>query len=220
MPIVYILTVVESTLAGRKIVRGLYIGNDHEVFFEAGRLAAKVNCFRLDVAPKTMVVYMDPKKYERTWLANKAIYRTRMAIADGGQLFVIAPGVKTFGEDNTIDKLIRRHGYRTTPEVLDMVQNHEELRNNLSAAAHLIHGSSENRFEIIYCPGTLSREEVENVGYRFDTPENALARFPIENQVDGWHLNDDGEPYYFIRDPGLGLWMHKNHQHAFLPSEA
>jgi nickel-dependent lactate racemase len=220
MPIVYVLTVVESSDQGKKLVRGLYIGDDHEVFWRAGRLAARVNCFRLETAPKTMVVYMDPKKYERTWLANKAIYRTRMAIADGGKLFVIAPGVKTFGEDATIDELIRKHGYRTTPEVLEMVKRHESLRNNLSAAAHLIHGSSENRFEIVYCPGHLTPEEVRSVGYSYDDPARVSQQFEIDGKSDGWHTSADGEPFYFVRDPGLGLWMNQQHPYSFDPNEA
>ncbi len=220
MPIVYILTVVESTADGKKIVRGLFVGDDHEVFWRAGQLSARVNCFRLPTAPKTMVVYMDPKKYERTWLANKAIYRTRMAIADGGKLFVIAPGVKTFGEDATIDQLIRQHGYRTTPEVLAMVKQHESLRKNLSAAAHLIHGSSEDRFEIVYCPGDLSPEEIRSVGYSYEDPTVVLRRFAVDGKSDGWQVSAEGEPFYFIRDPGLGLWMNEQHPHSFDPSEA
>jgi nickel-dependent lactate racemase len=142
MPIVYIQTVIESLPDGRKMTRGLYIGMDHDVFFEAGKLAAEVNCTRLDEAPQTVVVTMNPSKYRRTWLANKAIYRTRMAVATGGKLVIIAPGVKEFGEDPEIDRLIRAHGYRTTPEILERVEKYPELRNNLSAAAHLIHGSS------------------------------------------------------------------------------
>ena len=220
MPIVYVLTVVESMADGKKIVRGLFVGDDHEVFWRAGQLSAQVNCFRLPTAPKTMVVYMDPKKYERTWLANKAIYRTRMAIADGGKLFVIAPGVKTFGEDATIDQLIRQHGYRTTPEVLAKVKQHEALRKNLSAAAHLIHGSSEDRFEIVYCPGHLSPEEIRSVGYSYEDPTVVLRRFAVDGKSNGWQVSAEGEPFYFIRDPGLGLWMNEQHPHSFDPSEA
>lgn len=214
MPIVYIQTVIESLPDGRKMTRGLYIGMDHDVFFEAGKLAAEVNCTRLDEAPQTVVVTMNPAKYRRTWLANKAIYRTRMAVATGGKLIIIAPGVKEFGEDPEIDRLIRAHGYRTTPEILERVERYPELRNNLSAAAHLIHGSSENRFTVYYAPGPLTRAEVESVGYQYADHVAMSERYQVANIDTGWHATPDGERYYFIKDPGLGLWMHKDHPSA------
>jgi nickel-dependent lactate racemase len=215
LPIVYALTVVESQSDGRKIVRGLFIGDGHDIFEEAAKLSAKVNCFRLDESPKTVVVTMAAHKYNKTWLANKAVYRTRMAIADGGTLVIIAPGVKTFGEDPEVDRLIRKYGYRPTPEVLDFVARDPDLQQNLSAAAHLIHGTSENRFRILYCTDRLSEAEVRSVGYDFMPTDLARARFPVEGQPDGWYNDRDGERFYYVRDPGLGLWMHSDHPHAF-----
>lgn len=220
MPIVYALTVIESCDGGRKVTRGLYIGDDHEVFWRASKLAAKVNCFRLEKAPQTIVVSMNPKKYSRTWLANKAIYRTRMAVADGGKLVVIAPAVHTFGEDPKLDQLIREYGYRTTPEILEFVKGSEELRNNLSAAAHLIHGSSENRFEIQYCPAPEMQADIQYVGYSYADAKLMADRYRVAEISDGWHETQDGESYYYISDPGLGLWMHKEHQHAFAPEDS
>jgi hypothetical protein len=214
MPLMYVLTVVESLPSGQKAVRGVFVGNTHDVFFAAGELAAQVNCFVVDRTPKTVVVTMNPSKYKRTWLANKAIYRTRMLIGDAGRLVVIAPGVKEFGEDREIDRLIRKYGYRTTPEVLEFVAQNEELRSNLSAAAHLMHGSSENRFEILYAPGTLSREETESVGYSYGDAAQLADQYQCEGLTDGWHQSRDGEEFYFIRDPGLGLWMRADHPFA------
>ncbi len=214
--IVHVLTVVDSQADGRKVVRGLFIGNEHEVFNRAGALAAKVNCFRLPEPPKTVVVTMAAHKYSKTWLANKAVYRTRMAIADGGTLVIIAPGVRTFGEDPDVDRLIRKYGYRTTPEVLDFVAKDKDLQENLSAAAHLIHGSSENRFRIVYCTDKMPESEIRSVGYDYMQPDVARELYPItEGQPDGWYASKDSEPFYYIRDPGLGLWMHAKHRHAF-----
>ena len=48
---------------------------------------------------------------------------------------------------------------------------------NLSAAAHLIHGSSENRFRITYCPGHLTKEEVEGVGFQYAPLKNMMAKY-------------------------------------------
>lgn len=214
-PIVYLLTVVESTRDRGPVVRGLYSGDDHDVFTMAGELAAQVNCFRIERAPKTIVVWMDPSKYKKTWVANKSIYRTRMAIADGGRLVVIAPGVSRFGEHDDVDGLIRKYGYRTTPEVVDMVSKNADLRANLSTAAHLIHASPENRFRVEYCTDKLSKEELESVGYFKGAPDEAMQEYNINEISDGWHKSRSGEEFYFIRNAGLGLWMHENHPHAF-----
>jgi hypothetical protein len=154
------------------------------------------------------VVYLDPEEFHSTWLGNKAVYRTRMAIATGGELIVLAPGVSTFGEDTEIDRLIRKYGYRTTPEIMDFVRNTDDLPKNLSAAAHLIHGSSEGRFTITYCPGKLTREEIEGVGYQYGDLDTILGQFNPDNLQDGW--NDvDGERVYFVRNPALGLWAYR-----------
>ena len=214
-PVVYVLTVVESTPDQGPVVRGLYVGDDHSVFYTAGELAAQVNCFRIPEAPKKMVVWMDPSKYKKTWVANKAIYRTRMAIATGGKLVVIAPGVEKFGEHEDVDSLIRRYGYRTTPQVMDLVAKNPDLAANLSTAAHLIHGSTEERFEVEYCPGKLTREEIESVGYGYGESKTAIAEYRIDESQDGWNTSRSGERFYFIRNPGLGLWMDENHPHAF-----
>ena len=157
---------------------------------------------------------MNPAKYKRTWLANKAIYRTRMLIGDGGRLVIIAPGVKEFGEDREIDRLIRKYGYRTTPEILEHVAANEELRSNLSAAAHLIHGSSEERFEVLYAPGTLTEDETRSVGYSYGDAAQLTAQYQCQDLDNGWHQDSNGEEFYFIRDPGLGLWMRADHPYA------
>lgn len=209
MPLVYVHTVVGPDGKGGLVTRGLYIGDDPECFERAAELSLKVNFNMLDEAPAKMVVYLDPEEFHSTWLGNKSIYRTRMAIADGGELIVLAPEVGTFGEDKEIDRLIRKYGYRTTPEVMKAVEENEELRNNLSAAAHLIHGSSEGRFRVIYCPGELTREEVEGVGYEYGDLEEMSARYPVAELRDGWNERN-GERFYFISNPALGLWAHRD----------
>src|SRR3990172_7027781 len=139
--------------------------NISPVFSRAADLSLRVNFTLLDAPLKKVVVYLDPSEFKSTWLGNKSIYRTRMAMADGGELVILAPGLKEFGEDPEIDRLIRKYGYRGTPATLAAVQANPELANNLSAAAHLIHGSSEGRFRITYCPGSQMRAEaIRSVG--------------------------------------------------------
>lgn len=206
LPLLFVLTVVGTNDEGQLVTRGLFIGDDHECFYRAAELSAQVNFAILDEELHKVVVFLDPEEFHSTWLGNKAIYRTRMAIADGGELIVLAPGVKTFGEDPEIDRLIRRYGYRTTPEILQFVQQQAELRDNLSAAAHLIHGSAENRFQVTYCPGYLSRAEIESVGYQYGDLRTMLSRYDPARLADGWNVGPDGERFYFISNPALGLW--------------
>ena len=214
MPLMYIQTVVDTLPTGKKVIRGIFVGDSHEVFFEAGELSAKVNCFVVDRTPQTVVVTMDPNKYKRTWIANKAIYRTRMLIGDRGKLVIIAPGVKHFGESAVVDGLIRKYGYRATPEVLEMVRENEDLQQNLGAAAHLIHGTPDGRFNIQYAPGHLSREEIESVGYQFGDWQQLQEQYGVEGLSNGWHTDALGSEFYFVRDPGLGLWMRADHPYA------
>ena len=205
IPLLYVLTVVGTNSAGELVTRGLYIGDDPECFEAAAELSVAVNFTVLDTPLKKVVVNLPADEFHSTWLGNKSIYRTRMAIADGGELIVLAPGVRSFGEDTTIDGLIRKYGYRTTGEVMAAVEGNADLQDNLSAAAHLIHGSTENRFSVTYCPGGLSQQEIESVGYRFGSLEQTQARYNPNNLSDGW--NDvAGEQIYYISNPALGLW--------------
>jgi nickel-dependent lactate racemase len=209
LPIVYVQTVVGRKADGRLAVRGLYIGDDAECFLRAAELSLKVNFEMLEEPIKKAVVYLDPAEFHSTWLGNKAIYRTRMALADDAELIVLAPGVKEFGEDKTIDTLIRKYGYRGTPATLKAVEANADLANDLSAAAHLIHGSSEGRFRITWCPGHLSKEEVEGVGFQYGDLNAMLKRYDPEKLSLGVN-HVDGEEIFFISNPGLGLWAHKS----------
>jgi nickel-dependent lactate racemase len=209
LPIVYVLTVVGRRADGGLAVRGLYIGDDIECFSLAADLSLKVNFEMLDEPIEKAVVYLDPSEFHSTWLGNKAIYRTRMALADNAELIVLAPGVKEFGEDKTIDRLIREYGYRGTPATLEAVNAHADLAGDLSAAAHLIHGSSEGRFKITWCPGHLSKEEVEGVGFSYGDLNAMLTRYDPEKLGHGYNMIG-GEKVFFIANPGLGLWAHRS----------
>ena len=207
----YILTVVgTSEETGDVEVRGFYIGNDISCYNLACELSMKINFTMLDRAPDKIVVNLCEDEFHSTWLGNKAIYRTRMAIADGGEIVVLAPGVKQFGEDNKIDKLIRTYGYIGTPAILKAMDDNVELQENLSAVAHLIHGSSEGRFSVTYCPGHLTQEEIESVGYQYADLKETNKMYDVNSLCDGWNtmVNASGvkENFYYISNPALGLW--------------
>jgi hypothetical protein len=209
LPIVYVQTVVGRNPGGELVLRGLYIGDDEACFHKAAELSLEVNFEMLEEPLQKVVVYLDPEEFRSTWLGNKSIYRTRMAIADGGELVVLAPGLKEFGEDREIDRLIRKYGYRSTPEILQAVRQNTDLQENLSAAAHLIHGSTEHRFQVTYCPGKLSRKEIESVHYHYANLELMLDRYDPASLKEGFNVLPDGERVFYISNPALGLWSWK-----------
>ncbi|MCC7339856.1 MAG: DUF2088 domain-containing protein [Bryobacterales bacterium] len=208
LPVVYAQTVVSMNDEGRLVTHGLYIGDDEECFLRASELSLKVNFRMMGREIRKAVVLLDPKEFRSTWLGNKAVYRTRMAMADSGELLVLAPGVKEFGEDRTIDGLIRKYGYVGTPEVLRLTEENEDLSANLSAAAHLIHGSSEGRFRITYAPGHLSKEEVEGVNFAYADLGEMLKKYDITKLQEGFQTVD-GEEIFYISNPALGLWAYE-----------
>jgi nickel-dependent lactate racemase len=208
LPIVYVHTVVGRDADGKLRVRGLFVSDDASGFEQAAALAQQVNFEMLEAPLQKVVVYLDPDEFKSTWLGNKSIYRTRMAMADDGELIVLAPGLREFGEDPEIDRLIRKYGYRGTPATLAAVAANAELRANLSAAAHLIHGSSEGRFRITYCPGHLSQAEIESVNFRYADLKQMTQRYDPARLKDGWNTVQ-GKPIFYIANPALGLWAYR-----------
>lgn len=209
----YILTVMGTDeTTGEIEMKGLYIGNDIECYNQACELSLKVNFTLLERPPAKIVVHLDEDEFHSTWLGNKAIYRTRMAIRTGGELIILAPGVERFGEDDKVDQLIRKYGYVGTPTIMKAMEENDELKENLSAVAHLIHGSTEGRFRVTYCPGKLTKEEVESVGFQYGNLDEMMKRY--SGLKDGWCAEetaggDKGE-FFYVSNPALGLWAIKS----------
>ncbi|MDA3881425.1 MAG: lactate racemase domain-containing protein [Prolixibacteraceae bacterium] len=214
LPIVYVQTVVGVDNDGKLVTRGLFVGDDFEVFEKAAELSLKVNFDMVEKPLKKVVVWLDPTEFKSTWLGNKSIYRTRMAMADDGELIVLASALKEFGEDKQIDVLIRKYGYFGTPATLKAVDENEDLQENLGAAAHLIHGSSEGRFSITYCPGkndwNLTKKEIESVGFNYADIDEISEQYNPEKLKNGFNTMPDGEEIFYISNPALGLWAYKD----------
>lgn len=206
LPVLHVQTVVARDEAGNLVVRGLYIGDDEQVFVQAAELSLRVNFTLFDKPLKKIVVYLDPYVCRSMWKGNKSITRTRLALADKGELIILAPGIKEFGEETETDHLIREYGYKGSRFILENVRNKAELMDNLSAAAHLIHGSSEGRFTITYCPGQLSRAEIEAVNYNYGDPLDMLVRYNPGSLKEGYNILSDDEVIFYIANPGVGLW--------------
>lgn len=214
LPIVYVLTVVGLNKQGTLQTYGLFVGDDYDVFNIAAKLSLEVNFEMVEKPLEKVLVWLDPTEFKSTWLGNKSIYRTRMAIADGGELIVLAPALKEFGEDKQIDKLIRKYGYFGTPKTLKATKENKDLQDNLGAAAHLIHGSSEGRFSITYCPGkgseNLTREEIESVGFKWADIDEVMEKYNFNSLKEGFNTLLNGEEIFYISNPALGLWAHKD----------
>ena len=206
LPVVYVLTVIGPSPENGDVVRGLFVGDGVDCFRRAAELSLIVNLTVLDHPVSKAVVYLDPAKYCSTWLGNKAIYRARMALADDGELLVLAPGVDRFGEDLEIDRLIRAYGYAGRDRILEQTGEKAELSGNLCAAAHLIHGSSDGRFRVTYCAGGLTRREIEDVGFAYGDVRLMSSRHDPGKMADGPNVMPDGEEIFYISDPGMGLW--------------
>lgn len=209
-PILFVLTVCTAP-KGSSLTHGLFIGDTRRVLEAAIALSQKKNIDFVPTGIKKCVVYLEPNEFKSTWLGNKSVYRTRMAIADGGELLVLAPGIERFGEDAQVDKLIRKYGYRGrlhTLEAFNAPEN-QDLRDNMGAAAHLIHGSSDDRFTITYAVKRISREEIESVGFRSADYDETARRYDPEKLHYGYNTMPDGEEIYYIPNPALGLWINK-----------
>jgi len=209
-PILFVLTV--CTAPGGKIrTHGLFINEKRAGLEKAIELAQEKNMDYVDTGIKKCVVYLTPDEFKSTWLGNKSVYRTRMAIADGGELIVLAPGVERFGEDEAVDKLIRKYGYKGRLNTLEQFEKPEnqDLRDNMGAAAHLIHGSSDGRFTITYAVKNISKEEIEGVGLVAADYDELKKRYDPEKLSYGYNTLPDGEEIYFIPNPALGLWINR-----------
>ena len=204
LPLLYVLTCTTNT-GDVTNLHGLYLGNSRALFEAAVAQSQACNMTHLENPIEKCVVYLDPREFKSTWLGNKAIYRTRMAIKNGGQLIILAPGVERFGEDGEVDRLIRRYGYVGREKILSLVKTEPELAQNLSVAAHLIHGSSDGRFSITYCTKHLTKEQVCGVGFSYLPYDEAAALYPPQTLRDGIQTVH-GETIYYISNPALGLW--------------
>lgn len=209
IPILYVLTVT-TQVNNSSILWGLFIGRDKRVFEEASNLSWEKNITFLERPIKRIVTFLEEEEFKSTWLGNKSIYRNKLAIEDGGELIIIAPGVRQFGEDRENDRLIRKYGYVGREKIIELFKRNKELQENQSVTAHLIHGSSDGRFTVTYAVKYLTQEEIESVNYRYMPLEEAYNKYKPNEIKEGFNISKDGEEFFFIRNPALGLWIFKD----------
>jgi nickel-dependent lactate racemase len=206
LPDVYFQIVMQRDANNHLVTSGLYIGDDLATYLEAAKRSRAQNITVFEKPIKKVVAVMQADEFRATWVANKAVYRTRMAIADGGELLILAPGVERFGEQPEVDALIRKYGYKGTERTLGLYKTEADMQEIPHGVAHLIHGSSEGRFTITYAPGHLTREEIESVGYGYADLVAAQKRYDSAKMQEGWNTMSDGEEVFYISTPSAGLW--------------
>ena len=206
----YLLTVV-TRFDEENEVNGIFFGTERDAFEQAAELSQKYNINYVDKPLNKVVVYMQPEEFRSTWVGNKAIYRTRMAIADGGELLILAPGIATLGEDPTMNQVLNHHGYHTSEEILKIMETPEgkDLCDNRGVASHMILSTSDNRFKITYALKALDAQTIENAKFNWVNFDDVVTKYDPAKLKDGYNTVD-GEEIYYISNPALGLWADKS----------
>jgi nickel-dependent lactate racemase len=210
LPDVYFQVVMKRDPQNKLVHTGVFVGDDLETYMEAARLSREVNITTFDRPIQKIVAHMQGDEFRSTWVANKAVYRTRMAMADGGELLIIAPGLERFGEQPDVDALVRKYGYAPTREILELYKKNADMQDLAHGTAHLIHGTSEGRFTIRYAPGNLRKDEIEQVKFAHADLAETLKRYPLDKMKEGWNTMPDGEEIFYISTPSAGLWSTKD----------
>jgi nickel-dependent lactate racemase len=206
LPDLYVQVVMGRNQQGELVHTGCYVGDDLETYLEAAKQSRRENITIFEEPLEKVVCVMQGDEFFSTWVANKAVYRTRMAMADGGELIILAPGLKRFGEQPEVDAFIRKYGYVGTPKVMAQYKQNADMQDLAHATAHLIHGSSEGRFTITYAPGHLTKQEIETVGFQYADLRQMMEHYQIDRLNEGWNTTADGERFYYIATPSAGLW--------------
>jgi nickel-dependent lactate racemase len=206
LPDCYLQIVLNRDAEQKLVTSGIYVGDDLETYVQAARASKRQNITVFEEPVKKIVAVMQADEFRSTWVANKAVYRTRMAIADGGELLIIAPGLERFGEQPDVDALIRRYGYIDTPSCLKLYKQNKDMQDLAHGTAHLMHGTAEGRFTIRYAPAKLSRLEIEGVNFQYADLAETLKRYDPKVMKEGWNTMPDGERVFYISTPSAGLW--------------
>lgn len=206
LPDLYVQVVMARNERDELVHTGVFVGDDFDTYLQAAKQSREQNITVFDEPIKKIVCVMQGDEFFSTWVANKAIYRTRMVLADEGELLILAPGLKRFGEQEIVDAFIRKYGYIGTERVMSEYKTQADMQDWAHATAHLIHGSSEGRFRIKYAPGHLTKDEIEGVNFEHADLQESIARYRPDGRSQGWHRTDDGEEFYFIPTPSAGLW--------------
>ncbi len=223
LPVHFAMTVMTEELDGIFRPYALCIGDDTECFDAAAAASTEANIIPEPRCYDLVVAYLPRRQYRSLWLANKAIYRLSDIVATGGELLIIAPGVDRVAEDDAFGDLIVRHGGYMGSAAVERELNQSGRRRrgrhslsaNLAVAAHLIHGSPEERYKVTYATDSLSPELLQRLGYQHRTLASINAYRPFRRPVGGC-TNALGRDYYYVYNPGFRLWRCSSPDRALL----
>ena len=188
VPVLWVLTVVEDVGAVDGAARPVRRRRRHDAsggaaFRAAADLARRTNIDIVDEPLDRVACWLDPVEMRSTWLGNKAVYRTRMAIADGGELIVLAPGVDALRRgpgDRHADPPPRLPGHAGDPRrrratIPNWPPTSVPRPTSCTAAPRAGSGSSGAPTR----PRALTRDEVEAVGYEWRPLRDELEHLGV-----------------------------------------
>jgi len=205
LPLIFFLTVTTAR-ENDIFVHGVFVGRDRRALEGAVALASEKNITLVEKPIRKCVAYLPEEEFRTTWVGNKAIYRTRMAMADGGELLILGPGVERFGEDPTVDDIIRRYGYPGSDRLMEQFRTNRDMQENMGAVSHLIMSCPDGRFSVTYAVRDISEAQMRSVHFGAVSWAEASARYDRRKLAPGWNTMPDGEEIYFVPNPALGLW--------------
>ena len=210
LPITYLMTVRGPDNNGYIVNRGIFAGDDQECYLEGARLCQQVNIKMLDKDYKKVIAFLDPEEFKSVWVGNKALLRTMMCIADGGELIIICPGIRAFAENSFADSFIRKYGYRSKQELLDIVEKSGEMEDYMLPLSQMILSDTGKRFKVTYAAKDISREELESVYCNWISYEDVIKKYDPESLQEGENILPDGEEIFYVHKPAQGLWSEIN----------
>jgi len=209
LPISYIMTVRATLADDQMVTRGIFAGNDEECYLQGAKLCQQVNITLLDKEYKKVVAYLDPEEFKSVWVGNKALLRTQMCIADGGELIILCAGIQSFGENDFADSFIRKYGYRDPEVLLQIVRDSGELMKYLVPLSQMVI-SYTKRFKLIYAAKKITRQEVESVFCNYADYDEVVKKYDPAKMKEGENIMPDGEEVFYVSKPAQGLWAEIN----------
>lgn len=210
LPVSYIMTVRGTHTDDQIVTRGIFAGNDEECYLQGAKLCQQVNISLLNKEFKKVVAYLDPEEFKSVWVGNKALLRTQMCIADGGELVILCAGIQSFGENAFTDSFIRKYGYRDPDVLLQMARDSGQLMEYMVPLSQMVISHTNNRFKVTYAAKKITRQEIESVFCNYADYDVVVKKYDPLKMKEGENIMPDGEEVFYVSKPAQGLWAEIN----------
>jgi lactate racemase len=181
-------------------VHGLSYGTPESAWRNAVNLSSRVHVRRVERSFR-QVLSCAPPMYDELWVAGKCMYKLEPVVADGGELIIFAPHLKTISQ--THGELIERIGYHVRDYFTKQWDQFKDVP--WGVLAHSTHvrgtGTFENgderpRVKVTLATG-LPRELCERIGLGYRDP----ASIDVES-----FANREDEGILLVRKAGEQLY--------------